>query len=279
MSLAEDPVHQALVPEHRDPGVGAHEVVDEERQDHQRDQHVLPAPPEDGDVVGDRVAHEQAQHHRGQRDSPPSARAPRGRSGRRRARSSPGTSRRARCRGRPWFRTRSPAGSRAGPRTAAAATARPGTRKAAAKRFSLTGAPQDALNSVHALSQASASLGPQVHELLAVLEVLDGHVDLRVVLDEPRERLGRRPLVRHRVADPLDVLRGVLGLEHELDEQQRGARVLRVHRDREGVASRPGCPPRSSGTCSPPGRRPGCGCSRCRRSRGAGSRRCRWPCS
>jgi hypothetical protein len=81
------------------------------------------------------------------------------------------------------------------------------------------------------------TLALQVLVLLPVLEILDRHVDLRVVLHEALERLGGRALVGHRVANPLHVLSGVLGLEHPLHEQQRGARVLRVDRDAEVVAA------------------------------------------
>ena len=58
---AEQAVDEPVVAEHRDPGVGAHQVVHEEGQHHQRDQHVLPATAEDRDVVGDRVADQQAE--------------------------------------------------------------------------------------------------------------------------------------------------------------------------------------------------------------------------
>src|ERR1700752_626280 len=99
-----------------------------------------------------------------------------------------------------------------------------------AKRFSLIRAPPS--RRLH----LEEGVGPQlalglrkVGELLAALEIADADDDVLVSLGQLCERLVLAA-VRHRVAVPGDVLSGVLRVEHEVDEQERGARMLRVHR-------------------------------------------------
>src|SRR6185295_11217899 len=96
-----------------------------------------------------------------------------------------------------------------------------------AKRFSLTGPCSRRLHLEERVGPQLPVVLGEVRELVAALEVVDGDHDVRVALGQLLEGLVLA-MVGHGVAVPADVLRGVLGIEHEVDEQKRRARVLRV---------------------------------------------------